>query len=124
MIKLDKAIYEEKLKAPLKCFHCPKVLKNMPLLKEHLKEHLVELEKRGMEEFQPSRKRKRKEEGDNSNSSNDDQCVKEQQIGSVSNTGVESDENVIKKRDDTQDKDDTHSSSESEESNQRKKQRN
>ena len=96
----------------------------MPLLKEHLKEHLVELEKRGMEEFQPSRKRKRKEERDNSNSSNDDQCVKEQQIGSVSNTGIESDENVIKKRDDTQDKDDTHSSSESEESNQRKKQRN
>lgn len=51
MTKLDEATYEKKLKEPLQCFHCGDEFKNMPTLKDHLRQHfdavIKEAEARG-----------------------------------------------------------------------------
>ena len=50
--------YEPILKEPLACFHCHAEMKNIPILKKHLKEEWDKLERRGRE----SAARKRKAE--------------------------------------------------------------
>ncbi|EJD02366.1 uncharacterized protein FOMMEDRAFT_109677 [Fomitiporia mediterranea MF3/22] len=47
MTKLEESSYEKKLKEPLECFHCAKELRNIPTLKEHLKQHFDKIAEKG-----------------------------------------------------------------------------
>ncbi|KAI5121692.1 hypothetical protein M0805_002767 [Coniferiporia weirii] len=63
--------YDQKLKDPLECLHCPQTLKNIPQLKTHLQEHFDRLAKEELKARADSKKLKRKRDAPQPDSKSD-----------------------------------------------------